>query len=219
MSVNNLRVFLVDDHPIVRDGLKALVEAQSDMVVVGEAGDGLVAVQSVAEVSPDVVVMDVSLPGLGGAEATEQIRRTSPLVKVLALTAHEDRGYVQLLIKAGASGYVLKRAAADDLVRAIRAVAGGGLYLDPSVAGHVVSGPTRAGDFGKGVAGGELSERESEVLRLIAQGHAIKEIAANLNVSARTVETYKERAMEKLELKSRAEIVRYALRRGWLENA
>jgi DNA-binding NarL/FixJ family response regulator len=176
-------------------------------------------VHAVMQLAPDVVVMDVSLPGLGGAEATEQIRRASPEVKVLALTAHEDRGYVQLLLKAGASGYVLKRAAADDLVRAIRAVAAGGIYLDPAVAGHVVSGLARGGDAGKLVAGGELSEREAEVLRLIAQGHAIKEIAGALDVSGRTVETYKERAMEKLELKSRSEIVRYALRRGWLKNA
>jgi len=217
--MKNLRVFLVDDHPIVRSGLKALVDAQADMLVVGETGDGLTAIQAVTELKPDVVVMDVSLPGLGGAEVTEQVRRASPALKVLALTAHEDRGYVQLLLKAGASGYVLKRAAADDLVRAIRAVAAGGIYLDPSVAGHVVSGLARRGEPGRPVAGGELSERESEVLRLIAQGHAIKEIAATLDVSARTVETYKERAMEKLELKSRAEIVRYALRRGWLKNA
>jgi DNA-binding NarL/FixJ family response regulator len=217
--MKDLRVFLVDDHPIVRSGLKALVEAQPDMTVVGEAGDGQSAVHAVAELIPEVVVMDVSLPGLGGAEATEQMRRGSPGVKVLALTAHEDRGYVQLLLKAGASGYVLKRAAAEDLVRAIRAVAGGGIYLDPAVAGHVVSGLARGSEPGKIVAGGELSEREAEVLRLIAQGHAIKEIAATLDVSGRTVETYKERAMEKLELKSRAEIVRYALRRGWLKNA
>jgi DNA-binding NarL/FixJ family response regulator len=217
--VKDLQVFLVDDHPIVRSGLKALVDAQPDMTVVGDAGDGLTAVHAVGELVPDVVVMDVSLPGLGGAEATEQIRRASPAVKVLALTAHEDRGYVQLLLKAGASGYVLKRAAADDLVRAIRAVAAGGIYLDPAVAGHVVAGISRTGETGKLVAGGELSEREAEVLRLIAQGHAIKEIAAALDVSGRTVETYKERAMEKLELKSRAEIVRYALRRGWLKNA
>jgi DNA-binding NarL/FixJ family response regulator len=217
--VNSLRVFLVDDHPIVRSGLKALVDAQADMLVVGESGDGLAAVQAVTDLAPDVVVMDVSLPGLGGAEATELMRRATPGLKVLALTAHEDRGYVQLLLKAGALGYVLKRAAADDLVRAIRAVAAGGVYLDPSVAGHVVSGIARRGESGRPVAGGELSERESEVLRLIAQGHAIKEIAGTLDVSARTVETYKERAMEKLELKSRAEIVRYALRRGWLKNA
>ena len=217
--MKNLRVFLVDDHPIVRSGLKALVDAQADMLVVGETGDGLTAIQAVTELKPDVVVMDVSLPGIGGAEVTEQVRRASPTLKVLALTAYEDRGYVQLLLKAGASGYVLKRAAADDLVRAIRAVAAGGIYLDPSVAGHVVSGLARRGEPRRPVAGGELSERESEVLRLIAQGHAIKEIAATLDVSARTVETYKERAMEKLELKSRAEIVRYALRRGWLKNA
>jgi DNA-binding NarL/FixJ family response regulator len=214
--MKNLHVFLVDDHPIVRSGLKALVDAQSDMLVVGEAADGVAAIEAVSEVKPDVVVVDVSLPGLGGAEVTKHIRRASPTLKVLALTGHEDRGYVQVLLKAGASGYVLKRAAADDLVRAIRAVAAGGIYLDPFVAGHVVSRLGRRGRPGRPVAGSDLSERESQVLRLIAQGHLMKEIASTLDVSTRTVETYKERAMEKLELETRAEILRYALARGWL---
>lgn len=215
--MSRLRVLLVDDHPIVRGGLRTLISGQSDMDVVGEAPDGATAIRAVAELAPDLVVMDVSMPGLGGAETTERIKQSSPGARVVALTAHEDRGYVQLLLKAGASGYVLKRSAAEDLVRALRAVAIGGVYLDPAIAGQVV--PAMVGRASRELgAGVELSEREAAVLRLVAQGQAIKEIAASLEVGTRTVETYKTRAMEKLDLKSRADIVRYAVQRGWLKS-
>ena len=158
------------------------------------------------------------MPDLGGAEATARICKECPTVRVLALTAHEDRGYLQLLLKAGASGYVLKRAAADDLVRAIQAVADGETYIDPAVAGQLVSTVTRDLAAGASKAGADLSERESEVLRLIAQGHAIKAIATRLDVGIRTVETYKARGMEKLGLRTRADLVRYAVQRSWLED-
>jgi DNA-binding NarL/FixJ family response regulator len=213
-----IRVFLADDHPVVRDGLKALIDSQPGMCVVGEATDGLEAVEGVLASKPDVVVMDVSMPRLGGAEATARILRSCPDVKVLALTAHEERGYIRLLLEAGASGYVLKRAAAGDLVRAIEAVTEGGVYLDPTMASEVLPRLIRR-THGDVSTRGELSEREAEVLRLIAQGHAAKEIAMKLSVSARTVETYKTRAMQKLALKSRADIVRYAIDRGWLGSA
>lgn len=211
-----IRVFLVDDHPILRSGLKALVDSHRDMAVVGEAADGLAALSAVASLRPDVVVMDLSMPKLGGAEATERLRATFPDVKVLALTAYEERGYVQLLMAAGASGYVLKRAAADELVRAIRAIAAGGIYLDPSVAAQVVGRPAQPNPAVPGVA--HLSEREAEVLKMIAEGHAMKEIASKLEISTRTLETYRARAMDKLALKTRADIVQYALQRGWLKN-
>jgi DNA-binding NarL/FixJ family response regulator len=211
-----LRVFLADDHPVVRSGLKALVEAQDDMSVVGEAADGLATVQGVASLRPDVVVMDLSMPMLSGMEATEQIKAVCPDVKVLALTAREEPGYVRLVIAAGASGYVLKRAAADDLVRAIRAIASGGVYLDPTVAADAL-GPLRQGEeIGPGSS--RLSERESDVLRSISEGHTMKEIAARLSISTRTLETYRARAMDKLGLKTRADIIRYALQRGWLKS-
>ena len=216
--MSKVRVFLADDHPVVRGGLRALVDAQSDMEVVGEAGDGLATVQGVQELRPDVALMDLSMPGLGGGEATERIRQTCPEVRILALTAHEDRGYLQLLLKAGASGYILKRAAAEDLVRAIRSVAAGDVYLDPAVAGQLISGLVRRAPAGTQAPGADLSDREAEVLRLIAQGHAIKQIAADLEVSVKTIETYKARASEKMGLRSRADIVRYALRRGWLKS-
>jgi DNA-binding NarL/FixJ family response regulator len=214
--VNKLRVLLADDHPIVRSGLKALIAAQPDMEVVAEAGDGHAAVRGAVDLRPDVAVVDLSMPGLGGAEATELIRRAAPEVRVLALTAHQDHGYLHLLLKAGAAGYVLKQAAGEDLVRAIRAVAAGQTYLDPAVAGQLIPGLVGRREAGTLGSGADLSEREAEVLRLIAQGHALKQIAAELDVSARTVETYRARGMDKLGLRNRADIVRYALQRGWL---
>ena len=214
-----LRVFLADDHAVVREGLKALVNAQAGMEVSGEAGDGRTACQQVQKLQPDVVVMDVSMPEMSGAQATEELKRTCPHVKVLALTVHEDKGYLRQLLEAGASGYVLKRAAAEELIHAIRTVAAGGVYLDPALAGKVVSGfvQTSAGQAAAG--GAELSEREVEVVSLIAAGHSNKEIALRLDLSVKTVETYKARSLEKLGLHSRADLVRYALQRGWLRDA
>jgi DNA-binding NarL/FixJ family response regulator len=214
--MTDLRVFLADDHVVVREGLKALITAASGMAVVGEAADGLAACELVAVLRPDVVVMDVSMPGLTGAQATERLRRECPAVKVLALTVHEDKGYLRQLLAAGAAGYVLKRAAAEELVRAIRVVAAGGVYLDPSLAGKVVGGFVRPPAAGGPASGGELSDREADVVRLTAAGYGAKEIATRLDLSPKTVETYKARAMEKLGLESRADVVRYAVQRGWL---
>ncbi len=210
-----LRIVLADDHNVVRSGLRALIEVQDDMEVVGEAADGEAACRLAEELGPDVVVMDVSMPLLGGAPATEQIRRERPETRVLALTVHEDRSYLQQLLRAGASGYVLKRAVADELIHAIRAVARGGTYLDPGMTGKVlgdlVGRPPQAASPGEA-----LSDREEEVLRLIARGFTNREIAAQLDVSVKTIETHKARAMEKLRLESRADIVGYAIRWGWL---
>lgn len=211
--MEKLKIFIADDHPILRCGLKGLLETQADMVVVGEASDGLSTVRDVLTVIPDIVVMDISMPGLCGSEATRQIRHSHSHIQVLVLTAHEDRGYLQMLLKAGARGYILKRTASEDLVRAIRAVAGGETYIDPAVAGELVAAVTGSEEFEPKA---ELSERESVVLKLIAEGHAIKAIAARLNVGLRTVETYKSRGMEKLGLKTRVHIIRYAMERGWL---
>lgn len=212
-----VRVFLADDHAIVRGGLKALIDAQPGMTVVGEAADGLEACALVAALRPDVVVMDVSMPGLTGSLATERLRRECPAVKVLALTVHEDKGYIRQLLTAGAAGYALKRAAPEELIRAIQVVAAGGAYLDPDVAAKVVSGFVKPPAHGATKAG-ELSEREETVARLTAAGHGNKEIAARLDLSVKTVETYRARSLEKLGLKSRAELVRYAFQRGWLQD-
>ena len=212
-----LRIFLADDHAVVREGLKSLVEAQPDMQVTGEAGDGQTTCELVPALRPDVVIMDVSMPGMSGARAAEQLRQACPEVKVLALTVHEDKGYLRQLLEAGAAGYVLKRAAADELIRAIRTVAAGGVYLDPALAGTVVGGFVRK-PAGKGVSeAGDLRDREAEVVRLVAAGHSNKEIAGRLGLSVKTVETYKARSLEKLGLRSRADLVRYALGRGWLQ--
>jgi DNA-binding NarL/FixJ family response regulator len=211
-----LRVFLADDHAVVREGLKALINAHSGMTVVGEAADGLLACEQIPGLRPDVVVMDVSMPGLTGSQAADRLRRECPTVKVLALTVHEDKGYIRQLLAAGAVGYVLKRAAPEELIHAIRVVAAGGVYLDPTMAGKVVGGFVRK-PVDVSQPGLELSDRELEVARQTAAGHSNKEIAAGLDLSVKTVETYRARAMEKLGLQSRAELVRYAVQQGWLQ--
>jgi two-component system response regulator NreC len=216
--MGKLRILLADDHRMIRDGLKLLINAQPDMEVVGEAGDGLAACQQAKSSLPDVVVMDISMPQMSGARATERIKRERPEVKVIALTAHEERSYVSQLLEAGVSGYMLKVAASQDLINAIRVVAAGGIYLDPAVADKVLE-RYRGGKSPKGVLqGAKLSQREEEVLRLIAEGYINKEIAVRLSIGNKTVETHKARAMEKLGLHSRAAIVRYALDQGWLQN-
>jgi DNA-binding NarL/FixJ family response regulator len=217
-AVRELRIFLADDHAVVREGLKALISTQPGMTIVGEASDGLDVCARVPALQPDVVIMDVSMPGLTGSEATERLRQVCPQVKILALTVHEDKGYIRQLLAAGAAGYVLKRTAPEELIRAIRVVCAGEVYLDSGVAGKVVGGFVRnAGDTGT-TFGASLSEREMEIARLTAAGHSHKEIAARLELSVKTVETYRSRAMDKLGLKSRAELVRYAFQKGWLKD-
>jgi len=214
--VSTLRILLADDHVMMREGLKSLVNAQADMEVVGEAGDGRAALLKARELQPDVVVMDISMPELNGIQATGRLKGCCRKAKVLALTAYDDGGYLRQLLEAGASGYVLKRAAAEELVKAIRVVAAGGVYLDPALAGRVVSGYVGRKRLRGAPQNTELSEREEEVMRLVAWGYTNKEVAAYLNISVKTVETHKTNLMEKLDLKGRADVVRYALRQGWL---
>ncbi|MFN2452722.1 MAG: response regulator [Pyrinomonadaceae bacterium] len=214
--MSKLRILLADDHKAMREGLKMLINAQPDMEVISEADDGMKAWQQAQECQPDLVVMDVSMPELNGAKATEKLKQQSASIKVLALTAHEDRSYVSQLLEAGASGYVLKVAAAAELINAIRTVAAGGIYLDPAVAGKVLSNYKQPP---KGEARHHaLTAREEEVMRLFAEGYTNKEIAARLALSVKTIETHKANAMEKLDLRSRAQVVRYALGEGWLKN-
>ena len=209
-----LRIVLVEDQTILRQSLRVLVEAEPDLEVVGEAGDGGEGVRQAELLRPDVVVMDVSMPQMDGVQATEAIRRAFPDVKVVILSVHETRGHVRRALQAGASGYVVKRSAAEVLIQALRAVATKGVYLDPIVAPVLVADSRPLPDATP--SGEELSEREAEVLRLIARGYANKEIAAQLDVSVKTVETFKARAMEKLGLRSRVDIVRHAVAQGWL---
>ena len=217
--MNKLRIFLVDDHAVLRDGLKALVAAQPDMEVVGEADNGRTAVQQAKELMPDVVVMDVSMPQMTGAQATRRLKESCPNIKVLALTAYEDKSYLRHMLEAGASGFLLKRAATEELIHAIRVVAVSGAYIDPTLAGKVLSSFIRQSSVKNRLARGDLSEREAEVLKQIAWGYSNKEIAGQLDIGVKTVETYKARLSEKLELKTRTDIVRYAVRQGWLHES
>lgn len=203
----------------MREGLRVIVNAQAGtMDVVGEAADGATAVAMTRALAPDVVVMDLSMPKLGGLQAAELIRRADPHVKVVVLTRYAERAIVQQLLRAGVSGYVLKRSAAVELIRAINHVAAGQTYLDPAVTRSVVAGgalkPTQR------EAGGEshLTERESAVLRLIARGWLSKDIAVRLSISAKTVDTHKSNAMTKLGLSGRVDIMRYASMLGWLHD-
>jgi two-component system, NarL family, response regulator NreC len=215
--MSKLHILLADDHAVVREGLKTLINGQTDMQVIGEASDGASALRLAADCQPDVVIMDISMPELNGAQATAQLRQECPNIKVLALSVHEDTGYLRKLLEAGAAGYVLKRSAADALIQAIRTIAAGGVFLDPLLAGKIADNLIGASGDDRAAPAAALSERETDVMRLIAQGYSNKEIAGLLNLSVKTVETYKARAMEKLGLDSRVAIVRYALRQGWLQ--
>jgi DNA-binding NarL/FixJ family response regulator len=211
-----LRVLLVDDHVVVREGLKTLINREADMQVVGEATDGREVQDLAAQLRPDVVVMDVSMPHLNGIDATRKLKEAFPAIKILALSGYEDRIYIRRMMEAGATGYVLKRSASGELLRALRLVASGALYLDSEAARRLEGfmGTPAA----KVTKTPNLTPRESEVLRLIAWGFSNKEIAARLGITVKTVETHRARSMEKLDLQSRAAIVRLAIDQGWLQD-
>ncbi|MEP7049360.1 MAG: response regulator transcription factor [Pseudomonadota bacterium] len=211
-----LKLVLVDDHPVLRAGLKALLSAQPDMSVIAEGKTGAEGIELAFNLKPDLILMDVSMPGMSGADAARQIKSVQPDLPILALSVHEEVSFVRQLLDAGVDGYALKRSACDELVRAVRTVAGGGAYVDPSVSVHLLRSNPRWSPAAKRPVA-SLSERETEVVRLLAQGITMKEIAQQLTLSPRTLETYRARAMEKLALKTRAELVRYAFRSGWLE--
>lgn len=214
--MRKLRIFIADDHVVLREGLTMLIDAQPDMEVVGQAADGRTLAQQIQSCQADIVIMDISMPG-GGAQATAQLRQSSPGVQVIALTRHSESGYVRQLLQAGARGYVLKGAGAAELIDAIRAVAAGDTYFDSTLTSRAVHAFVRAQTESSGATESDLSEREAEVVRLTAYGYTNKEIATQLGISTKTADTYKARAMEKLGLHSRAELVRYALQRGWLD--
>jgi DNA-binding NarL/FixJ family response regulator len=212
-------IVLVDDHMVVRAGLKTLISAHPDMKVIGEAADGETACQLVEDCKPDVVIMDISMPAMNGIQATERIMQRCPNVKVLVLSVHDDTSYLRQMLAVGAAGYILKHTAADALIQSIRIVAAGGLYLEPSLAEHVVSRYVRRPAAVTELLGANLSEREREVVQRVVQGYSNKDIATQLSLSVKTVETYRARALEKLGLTSRAALVRYALEHGWLHTA
>ena len=215
---NKLRIIIAEDHETVREGLKMIVESQDDMEVVGEAGDGREAIRLAEELKPDIVLMDVSMPGLNGLLAAAKLKRIMPDVKILTLTRHTDEAYLQELLQAGVSGYVLKQSASTELLRAVRAIAAGGKYLDPAIAGKVMGGYTeKLGKLRGETLGASLSVRESETLRLIALGYSNQEIAEQFDISVKTVESHKANARQKLNLTSRKDIISYAILQGWMQ--
>jgi DNA-binding NarL/FixJ family response regulator len=213
-----LRVLLADDHVIVREGLKLLIQGQPDMKVVSEAGDGAATIAQAQECKPDVIVMDISMPGMNGLVATKKLKELQPNAVIVTLTRHADDAYLQELLRAGASAYVLKQSAPTELIQAIRATAAGGHYLDSTMTARVTGFLGREGRRvpHSGVA---PSDRESEVLRLIASGYSNKEIAGQLELSVKTVEAHKSNAMRKLGLNGRIDIVKYAILQGWLKDS
>ena len=218
---SEIRVLIADDHAIVREGIRAVIAAQPDFVVVGEAENGEQAWPRARELQPQVVVLDLSMPVMGGAEAVKRIASECPDVKVVALTMHEERGYVSQLLRFGAAGYVLKRTASSELVRAIRAVVQGELIVDSSLAGGLLAEqaghPVRR-DNPPAAGAPRLTGREREVLRLLAFGYSNKEVAATLSISVKTVETHRASGMTRLGVTNRAALVRFAMSEGWLSD-
>lgn len=212
----NLKILLAEDHRIMREGLKRLIDEQPNMEVVGESDDGIDAWQKACELEPDIVLMDVSMPRMNGADATAKIRELCPHVKVIALTAHRASAYLNQMLKAGASGYVLKHGAFDELLDAIQTVSKGGRYIDRASQEVMVNAPPDNVTWKGDPQGKPLSEREIQVISLVANGYTNKEIANQLAISVKTVESHKANSMQKLDLKSRAEIVDYARFRGWI---
>jgi two-component system response regulator NreC len=216
--MNSIRLLLVDDQDIVRAGLRSLLEEHPSLEVIGEAGGGEEAVALAAQLQPDVVLMDLTMPDMSGAEATRRIKKIAPEVNVLALTIHEDEAYFFEMLNAGASGYVPKRASPDDLLAAIRVAAAGNVFLHPIVAGALVQDylrRVRSGAEHESYDG--LTRRQREVLTLIAEGISNQDIADRLDISVRTVERHRENIMERLNLHSRTDLVKYALRKGLIQ--
>ena len=216
MMASRLRILLADDHAIVRQGLKLLIDADPEMTVVGEAADGDAVVTQAQALQPDIVIMDISMPRTSGLAATRTLKQRQPGLVVLVLTRHEEDRYLQELLRAGASGYVLKQSPPPQLLQAIRAVASGGIYLDPAVTARVADGLLDGRQDGSRAPAAVISDRESEVLRLVAVGHSNKEVAARLSISVKTVEVHKANAMRKLGLSGRVDLIRYGVLQGWL---
>ncbi len=217
--MEKIKVLLADDHAVLRAGLRMIIDAQSDMQVIGEAADGRAAIEQAEELLPDVVLLDLTMPGLGGLSALGVIREKVPGAKVLVLTMHDDEGYLGRVLEAGGSGYVVKKAADMELLSAIRAVKRGELYVHSSLTKVLVEGNFDRRREGGGTMSGQfedLSEREKQVLSYLARGYTNQQIADNLFLSVKTIETYRARLMEKLNLRTRAELVQLAIEKGLL---
>lgn len=218
--MSKIRIILADDHAVLRTGLKTFLNTQPDMEVVAEAADGGETIIKSSELLPDIVLMDITMPGLSGLEATRKIKERNPEVKVLVLTMHEDEGYLHRMLRAGADGYVPKKAADTELLAAIRATHRGEHFIHPSMTAGIIAelrGDKKVASLNPVQAGEILSQREQEVLRLLAMGHTSQEIADRLYLSVKTVETHKARLKTKLGFRGRAELVRYAIQIGLLD--
>lgn len=214
--MSSIKVAIVDNQPIVCAGLSQLVNGQHDMKVAGEFYDCHQAIENTNRSTPDVMIMNISMPGVNGIETTKEIKNNHPEVQVLAISYHESQGYVKSVIDAGATGYLLRNASLEEFLNAIRIVAKGRLYLDPSLVNNVVNGFLKKSENSLFNATKDLSERESQVLKLLASGYGMKVVAYKMNVSIKTVDTYKRRSFEKLGLHTRVDLMRYALAQGWL---
>ena len=214
-----VRILLVDDHETVRQGLKLLMNGETDLEVVDEASDGAQAIAKGARADIDVIVMDLSMPGTSGVVATRALKQRRPDLPIVCLTRHADQTFLEELLRAGVSGYVLKQSAQSELFRAIRAAAAGQQYIDPALTHHLAA-PFAAQERKRSRRGAPVvSDRELEVLRLVAQGHSNKELAGQLALSIKTIEVHKANAMRKLALRGRIELLRYAVLQGWLNDA
>ena len=210
-----IRVLIADDHAILREGIRALLAFQADMEVVGEAADGSEAIEQCRRLHPDIVLMDIAMPGLGGLEATLEIKKEDPRIKILVLTQYEDREYIRRFLKAGMSGYVLKKAVSSELATAIRAAYRGGLVLAPEVAREALEEFQERSALEESADPYEmLTDREKEVLKLVAEGHSNKEVAETLGISVKTAMSHREHLMDKLQLHNRTDLIRFALRQG-----
>jgi len=214
--MNEISVLIAEDHKTVRAGLRLIIDAEPDMQVIGEAGDGREAIRLAQELQPSVLLMDISMPGVSGLTAAATVKRTAPNVKILTLTRHTDKAYLQELLQAGISGYVLKQSDSDEVLRAVRTIARGGNYVDPGITGDLFAILTSNASADHLIRQSEsLNERETEVLRRVALGYSNKEIADQLDTSIKTIETQKASAQRKLNIKGRNEIVNYAILQGW----
>jgi len=209
-----IRIILVDDHKIMREGLKALLEREPDIIIAGEAEDGQKAVNLACEIKPEMVIMDISMPNLNGIEATRQIKACSPAIKVLALSMHCDKQFVTKMLEAGANGFLLKDCPSDELLKAIRLIIQNQLYLSQKVANLIIKDYIHQIPRKESMQTPKLTNREKEVLQLLAEGNSTKEIASHLNLSIKTIETHRQQIMDKLNIHSIAELTKFAIREG-----